>query len=55
MIILKFCALFGYVTFSVIDFISTKVKESGEPVNSVFRYDRLRCLRVHHLEYWHPE
>lgn len=46
--------LFGYIGLSMINGICTKAKESGEPVNSVFGFDRLRCLRVHHLEYWHP-
>ena len=54
MITFVYDVLFGYIGLSIINGICTKVKESGEPVNSGFGYACLRCLRVHHLEYWHP-
>lgn len=54
MITFVYDVLFGYIMLSIIDGKSTKVTKGGEPVHSGFRYACLRCLRVHHLPYWHP-
>ena len=48
-----YSVIFGYISLSIIEFVCTKLKKVGEPVNSIYT-DCLRCLRVHHLEYWHP-
>jgi hypothetical protein len=54
MITFVYDVLFGYIMLSIIDGKSAKVTKGGEPVHSGFRYACLRCLRVHHLPYWHP-
>lgn len=54
MIIFVYDILIGYIMFSIIDFIDTKVKESGEPVHTCIGFAWIRRLRVRYLEYWHP-